>query len=101
MNDELPGLARALPALRDALAAGGRLAVISYHSGEDRMVKQAFREWAAACICPPEQPMCICRGRPLGHLVPRKPILPSAEELAVNPRARSAKLRIFRVADDT
>jgi len=100
VNDELAGLADALPALRDALAPGGRLAVISYHSGEDRVVKQAFRDWAAACVCPPEQPMCTCRGRPLGRLVPRKPILPSAEELAVNPRARSAKLRTFQVADD-
>jgi 16S rRNA (cytosine1402-N4)-methyltransferase len=100
VNDELAGLGHALPALRDALAPGGRLAVISYHSGEDRVVKQAFRDWAAACVCPPEQPMCTCRGRPLGHLVPRKPILPSAEELAVNPRARSAKLRTFQVADD-
>jgi 16S rRNA (cytosine1402-N4)-methyltransferase len=100
VNDELPGLARALPALRDALRPGGRLAVISYHSGEDRLVKQAFRDWAAACVCPPEQPICTCRGRPLGRLIPRKPILPSEEEVAANPRARSAKLRTFQVADD-
>ena len=100
VNDELAGLALALPALRDALVPGGRLAVISYHSGEDRVVKQAFRDWAAACICPSEQPVCTCRGRPLGRLVPRKPILPSPEETAENPRARSAKLRTFQVADD-
>jgi 16S rRNA (cytosine1402-N4)-methyltransferase len=100
VNDELAGLGQALPALRDALAPGGRLAVISYHSGEDRVVKQAFRAWAAACVCPPEQPICTCRGRPLGRLVPRKPILPSEEELAHNPRARSARLRTFQVADD-
>jgi 16S rRNA (cytosine1402-N4)-methyltransferase len=100
VNDELPGLAHALPALRDALAPGGRLAIISYHSGEDRVVKQAFREWAAACVCPPQQPVCTCRGRPLGRLVPRKPILPAGEEVAANPRARSAKLRTFQVADD-
>lgn len=100
VNDELPGLARALPALRDALRPGGRLAVISYHSGEDRVVKQAFREWAAACVCPPQQPVCTCRGRPLGRLIPRKPIVPSDEEVAANPRARSAKLRTFQVADD-
>jgi len=100
VNDELAGLAHALPALRDALPAGGRLAVISYHSGEDRVVKQAFRDWAAACVCPPAQPICTCRGRPLGRLVPRKPVLPSEEELATNPRARSAKLRTFQVADD-
>jgi 16S rRNA (cytosine1402-N4)-methyltransferase len=100
VNDELPGLARALPALRDALRPGGRLAVISYHSGEDRVVKQAFRDWAAACVCPPAQPVCTCRGRALGRLIPRKPLVPTDEEIAANPRARSAKLRTFQVADD-
>jgi 16S rRNA (cytosine1402-N4)-methyltransferase len=97
VNDELDGLARALPAFRDALEPGGRLGVITYHSGEDRLVKLAFREWASACVCPPHQPVCTCRGRPLGRLEPRKPILPSDEEISSNPRARSAKLRIFRV----
>jgi 16S rRNA (cytosine1402-N4)-methyltransferase len=97
VNDELAGLGRALPAFRDALEPDGRLAVITYHSGEDRLVKLAFREWASACVCPPHQPVCTCRGRPLGRLEPRKPISPSQEEIAANPRARSAKLRIFRV----
>ena len=95
VNDELGQLARALPALRDTLRRGGRLAVISYHSGEDRVVKQAFREWARSCVCPPGQPVCTCRGRALGRLDPKKPIVPSVEEIAVNPRARSAKLRGF------
>jgi 16S rRNA (cytosine1402-N4)-methyltransferase len=99
VNDELSGLALALPAFRDALVAGGKLAVITYHSGEDRLVKLAFREWAAACICPPHQPVCICRGRPLGRLVPRKPIPPEPDEVAANPRARSAHLRIFQAGD--
>ncbi len=99
VNDELSGLAVALPAFRDALVDGGRLAVITYHSGEDRLVKLAFREWAAACICPPQQPICTCRGRPLGRLVPRKPIIPEADEVAANPRARSAHLRIFQAGD--
>jgi 16S rRNA (cytosine1402-N4)-methyltransferase len=99
VNDELSGLAVALPAFRDALAEGGRLAVITYHSGEDRLVKLAFREWAAACICPPKQPVCTCRGRPLGRLVPRKPIVPEPDEVAANPRARSAHLRIFQAGD--
>ena len=99
VNDELSGLAVALPAFRDALATGGRLAVITYHSGEDRLVKLAFREWAAACICPPKQPVCTCRGRPLGRLVPRKPIVPEPDEVAANPRARSAHLRIFQAGD--
>lgn len=97
VNDELERLAGALPAFRDALEPEGRLAVITYHSGEDRLVKLAFREWASACVCPPRQPVCTCRGRPLGRLEPRKPIVPSEEEIAANPRARSAKLRIFRV----
>jgi 16S rRNA (cytosine1402-N4)-methyltransferase len=97
VNDELEGLARALPAFRDALEQGGRLGVITYHSGEDRLVKLAFRDWARACVCPPHQPVCTCRGRPLGRLEPRKPIVPPDEEISSNPRARSAKLRIFRV----
>lgn len=100
VNGELTGLAEALPSFRDSLVPGGHLAVISYHSGEDRVVKHAFREWATACICPPVQPVCTCRGRALGRLSPRKPILPSPEELAANPRARSARLRVFQVADD-
>jgi 16S rRNA (cytosine1402-N4)-methyltransferase len=99
VNDELGRLERALPAFRDALEPGGRLAVITYHSGEDRLVKQAFREWALSCICPPRQPMCTCRGRSLGRAEPRKAVLPDEQEVSVNPRARSAKLRIFRVAD--
>ena len=100
MNDELDGLARALPAFRNALVPGGRLAVISYHSGEDRLVKHAFREWSRECVCPPAQPVCTCRGRALGRLAPRKqPIVPGESEIAANPRARSAKLRIFQVTD--
>jgi 16S rRNA (cytosine1402-N4)-methyltransferase len=96
LNHELDELAAALPALRDALLPGGRLAVISYHSGEDRIVKHCFKEWARSCVCPPRQPVCTCRGRPLGSVDPRKPILPSEDEIAANPRARSAKLRGFR-----
>jgi 16S rRNA (cytosine1402-N4)-methyltransferase len=99
VNDELSGLAVALPAFRDALTTGGRLAVITYHSGEDRLVKLTFREWVAACVCPPKQPVCTCRGRPLGRLVPRKPIVPEPDEVAANPRARSAHLRIFQAGD--
>jgi 16S rRNA (cytosine1402-N4)-methyltransferase len=96
VNDELDGLDRALPRLRDLLEPGGILAVIAYHSGEDRRVKLALREWSAACVCPPRQPVCTCRGRPLGQLVARKAIAPTAPELARNPRSRSAKLRAWR-----
>ena len=99
VNDELRGLSRALPAFRNALEPGGRLGVITYHSGEDRLVKLAFREWASTCVCPPHLPVCTCRGRALGRLEPRKPIVPTDEEIASNPRARSARLRIFRVDD--
>ena len=99
VNDELGGVARALPRMRDALVPGGRLAVISYHSGEDRIVKHQFRDWAASCVCPPGLPVCTCRGRPLGRLDPRRGIRPSDAEIAHNPRARSATLRIFRTAE--
>ena len=99
VNDELTGLEHALPAFRDALAPVGTLAVISYHSGEDRVVKHRFQDWARRCICPPRQPICTCRGRPLGTMHPRKPILPSTAEIATNPRARSAHLRFFRTTD--
>jgi 16S rRNA (cytosine1402-N4)-methyltransferase len=99
VNGELEGLERALPAFREALKPGGRLSIITYHSGEDRLVKQAFREWARSCVCPPGLPLCACRGRPLGRIEPRKPITADETELAANPRARSAKLRIFVVDD--
>jgi 16S rRNA (cytosine1402-N4)-methyltransferase len=97
VNDELTGLERALPVMRDALKPGGQLAIITYHSGEDRLVKQSFREWARSCVCPPGLPVCICRGRAYGRVDPRKPITPDESELAENPRARSAKLRNFVV----
>ena len=99
VNDEMGQLEQALTGFRDSLKPGGRLSIITYHSGEDRRVKQAFRDWARSCVCPPEFPICICRGRALGRPEPRKPIVPSAEELVKNPRARSAKLRTFRLDD--
>ena len=96
VNDELDQLRVALPAMRDALQPDGRIVVISYHSGEDRIVKRCFREWVRVCVCPPEQPTCTCRGRALGELDPRRPLRPTGEEIAANPRARSAILRGFR-----
>jgi len=98
VNGELDRLGKVLPVLRDALVPAGVLAVISYHSGEDRIVKHAFHDWARRCICPPEWPVCQCRGRALGREEPRHPILAGEAEVAANPRARSAKLRVFRVA---
>jgi 16S rRNA (cytosine1402-N4)-methyltransferase len=100
VNDELKVLERALPMLRERLLPGGVMAVIAYHSGEDRLVKHAFREWSSDCICPPKQPICTCRGRALGELVGRKATTPAPDELARNPRSRSARLRAFRRSAD-
>lgn len=99
VNDELPGLARALPMLRDRLTPGGRLAVISYHSGEDRIVKHAFRDWSTDCICPPKQPVCTCRGTALGETITRRALTASEDEIIRNPRARSARLRAWQRSD--
>jgi 16S rRNA (cytosine1402-N4)-methyltransferase len=96
VNDEMTTLETALPALRDRLAPNGILAVISYHSGEDRIVKHSMREWSLDCICPPRQPMCTCRGRALGSLITRKPVTAGEAEIERNPRARSAHLRAWR-----
>lgn len=98
VNEELESLERALPALRDAMNDGAVLVVIAYHSLEDRMVKNAFREWSRACVCPPGFPVCTCRGKPLGKTLTRKPLRPTDEEVARNPRARSARLRAWRRA---
>src|SRR5467141_2977249 len=100
VNQELETLVAALPALRDALVPGGRLGVITYHSGEDRIVKNAFRDWGKDCICPPRQPICTCRGRALGRVLTKKPVSPSSDEIASNPRARSAQFRAFETAGD-
>jgi 16S rRNA (cytosine1402-N4)-methyltransferase len=96
VNDELDGLTRALPALRDRLSPRGVFAVITYHSGEDRIVKHTFRDWSTECVCPPKQPKCTCRGFALGETITRRAIVPGDAEVASNPRARSAKLRAWR-----
>ncbi len=85
------------PAIRDAVAMlrpGGRIAIITFHSLEDRIVKQAFAALATGCTCPKEFPVCVCGNKPKVKLVNRKPILPTREELEENPRSRSAKLRV-------
>jgi len=101
VNDELGQLSAALPAFRDALVPAGRLGVITYHSGEDRIVKHLFREWARECVCPPRQPVCTCRGRALGRVLTKKPIVADAAEVAGNVRARSAQFRAFETAGGT
>lgn len=98
VNEELSSLERALPILRDHLEPGGVLAVIAYHSGEDRIVKHMMREWSRDCVCPPRQLECTCGGQALGELVKRKAVKASDEEMSRNPRARSARLRAWRRA---
>lgn len=98
VNDELSVLERALPALRDALTATGVFVVMSYHSLEDRLVKDAFREWSRECVCPPQLPECRCRGRALGTALTRKPVMAGEAELSLNSRSRSARLRAWRKA---
>lgn len=98
VNDELAGLRRALPILRDGLNPGGTMAIMSYHSGEDRIVKHAMRDWSVACTCPPRQPLCTCGGVAAGALVARKSVQAAPDEIAHNTRARSARLRCWRKA---
>jgi 16S rRNA (cytosine1402-N4)-methyltransferase len=99
VNDEIGGLERALDRLRERLNPGGTLVVIAYHSGEDRVVKNAFRDWSASCVCPPRQPICTCRGHALGTLLTKRPLTASPEEADRNPRARSSRLRAWRSAE--
>ena len=95
VNQELTGLTDAIYSFIEALTPGGRLAVISFHSLEDRAVKQAFKKAENPCTCPPEFPVCVCGKKPLGRIVTRKPILPAETEMDENKRAHSAKLRVF------
>ena len=94
VNGELDALPPMLEAAAAHLNTGGRLAVISFHSLEDRIIKKTLQELATGCICPPEFPVCVCGRKPKLKLVSRKPIVSGEEELAHNPRARSAKLRV-------
>lgn len=95
VNGELDALNEGLEALFDRLAPGGRLCVITFHSLEDRLVKNKFRRWAQKCTCPPEQPICTCGGVAKATLITRHPIEADAEELEENRRSRSAKLRVL------
>ena len=95
VNSELDSLSRILDTAFDRLNENGRFAIITFHSLEDRMVKQKFSSLAKGCICPPDFPICVCGCKPQGALVSRKAIEPSEEELKVNQRSRSAKLRVI------
>ena len=94
VNEELDALETALPEALEMLRPGGRLAVISFHSLEDRIVKHSFRDWARGCTCPPEFPVCVCGHEPELRVLTPKPVRASACEAALNPRAASARLRV-------
>ncbi len=94
VNDELGAIERALPAALEMLRPGGRLAVISFHSLEDRIVKNFLRDAERGCTCPPDFPICVCGNEPVMRALSRKPIRPTADEVARNPRSASARLRV-------
>lgn len=95
VNGELDALDEALLSGFERLKIGGRMSIITFHSLEDRIVKNRFKEFCTGCTCPPEFPVCVCGKLPRGELVTRHPITPSEDELARNPRSRSAKLRVI------
>ena len=95
VNGELDVLQKAIDDVSARLNEGGRLCIITFHSLEDRIVKEAFRKQENPCVCPPQFPMCVCGRKPVGRVITRKPIAPSREELEVNHRSRSAKLRVL------
>ena len=95
LNHELDVLESSIDTMIDRLNADGRLCIITFHSLEDRIVKNAFRTAQNPCVCPSDFPVCVCGRKPKGRVITRKPILPSGEEMEVNPRSKSAKLRIF------
>jgi 16S rRNA (cytosine1402-N4)-methyltransferase len=99
VNDELEALSQALPQAHDLLRPGGRLAVIAFHSLEDRLVKHFYRQEATDCLCPPELPVCMCQHRATLRVLTSKPVRPTAGEIARNPRSRSARLRIAERLD--
>ena len=96
VNDELGSLDRALPAAWELLRPGGRMAVLSFHSLEDRRVKRFFADRARGCICPPDLPVCVCGREPEAELLTRRAVMPTPGEIADNPRSKSARLRVAR-----
>ena len=101
VNGELDALREALPQARDLLRPGGRLAIIAFHSLEDRLVKQFYRQEARDCVCPPELPVCVCQHQATLRVLTSKPLRPTADEIARNPRSRSARLRIAERLGET
>ena len=95
VNHELDALEEGMDTIFEHLAPGGRLCIITFHSLEDRLVKNKFRRWATACTCPPEFPVCVCGGRVKAKLITRRPIEANTQELEENRRSRSAHLRVL------
>ena len=95
VNGELDALSEGLDVIFERLTPGGRFAILTFHSLEDRLVKQKFRDWCTACTCPPEYPVCVCGGAAKAKAVTRKPLVADAAEQEVNRRSRSAKLRVI------
>ncbi len=97
VNQELKELETLLDILEDKRPLGAKIAIITFHSLEDRIVKERFKKWSRECICPPEALRCVCqKNNSLGERITKKPIVPSAKEIELNPRSRSAKLRLFQ-----
>ena len=99
VNGELDAIEPSISGAVERLNPGGRLAVITFHSLEDRIVKETFKKLSTGCTCPPEFPVCVCGGKPKINLLSRKPIVPSDEEMEFNPRSRSSKLRCAEKAE--
>ena len=95
LNRELDVLEDSIDTMIERLAPGGRLSIITFHSLEDRIVKNRFRTNENPCICPPDFPVCVCGRKSRGRVITRKPILPTNQEMEENPRSKSAKLRVF------
>ena len=94
-NRELEVLEGSIEKMIDALRPGGRICIITFHSLEDRIVKNAFKRSQDPCICPPEFPVCVCGKKPKGRVITKKPVVPGESEMGENPRSKSAKLRVF------
>ncbi len=95
VNEELDSLSKGLDEIFEILNTGGRFCIITFHSIEDRIVKQRFKTWATSCVCPPEFPVCVCENKAKAKIITKKPIEPSENEINANRRARSAKLRVI------
>ena len=95
INGELESVEKVIPEMIDLLKDGGRLCIITFHSLEDRIVKNAFKKAESPCTCPPDFPVCVCGKISKGKVITKKPILPGEEEMEINPRSKSAKLRVF------